>query len=71
MTIHPITLRRNRNDELEIGQVSLLELAERYGTPLYVLCEDTIRHNCHPYRRFLRENYSHAYVLYVAKANYF
>ncbi len=38
--IWPATMRRGSNGELEVGGVSVGELVERYGTPLYVFDQD-------------------------------
>lgn len=59
----------NVDSELYIDGVSAVELAETFGTPLYVVSENKIREN---YRR-LREAFSKRYrgfrILYSAKAN--
>jgi diaminopimelate decarboxylase len=59
----------NVNGELCIDGVSALKLAERFGTPLYVISEKKIREN---YRRLadaFSKNYSKVRILYSAKAN--
>ena len=38
--IWPASMRRGSNGELEVGGVSVGELVERYGTPLYVFDQD-------------------------------
>lgn len=50
--------------ELVLGGLSTRELAERFGTPLYVYCEETIRARA----RELREAAPGTQVLYGAKA---
>ncbi len=49
------------------GQDTTL-LAERYGTPLYLLDEDRVRENCRTYVRSLSENFSDSLPLYASKA---
>lgn len=39
-------LRVNEAGHLEIGGCDTVELAEKYGTPLYVMDETIIRNNC-------------------------
>ncbi len=39
----PETTTRNALGVLEIGEVPVNELADRFGTPLYVFDEDTLR----------------------------
>lgn len=41
--IKPITTKINNNGNIEIGGCDLVELANKYGTPLYVYDEETIR----------------------------
>uniref|UniRef100_UPI00099F022A diaminopimelate decarboxylase n=1 Tax=Peterkaempfera griseoplana TaxID=66896 RepID=UPI00099F022A len=50
--------------ELLVGGVPLSALAERFGTPLYVLDEDEVRRRCRAYRQALPD----AEILYAAKA---
>ena len=42
-------LNINENGHLTIGGCDTVELAKEYGTPLYVLDENTIRNNCKAY----------------------
>ncbi len=49
-----------------------VEIAEKYGTPLYVLDEDKIREKCRAYKRaFARYFDERAIPLYASKANSF
>ncbi|WP_237536225.1 diaminopimelate decarboxylase [Streptomyces sp. SID3343] len=50
--------------DLAVGGVPLGELAERFGTPLYVLDEAHVRQTCRVYRQALPE----AEIAYAAKA---
>lgn len=55
--------------ELTMGGVSLPALAERYGTPLYVMDEEKIRHTCRAYQRAMKRNFGDAFhVSYASKA---
>ncbi|MBI4440082.1 diaminopimelate decarboxylase [Candidatus Woesearchaeota archaeon] len=59
----------NRNGVLYFGGCSVLELAGKYGTPLYVYSESRIREN---YRRLLdayKKRYPQFKVYYAIKAN--
>ena len=48
---------------------SVADLAEEYGTPLYVMDEDRIRANCRTYREAMRGSFgSDALPLYAGKA---
>lgn len=51
-------------DDLAVGGVPLTEIADRFGTPAYVLDEDEVRHRCRAYLRAFPD----ADVCYAAKA---
>jgi diaminopimelate decarboxylase len=69
MTVHvrPITTQKNATD-IFIGGCSLNDLANEYGTPLYVLDEATIRHNCQLFTKTLTKNYPDFTIAYASKA---
>ncbi|MFG2284790.1 diaminopimelate decarboxylase [Streptomyces sp. NPDC048595] len=52
------------HDDVAVGGVPLTELADRFGTPAYVLDEDEVRHRCRAYLR----DFPDADVYYAAKA---
>ncbi len=63
------TLKINKSGHLEIGGADTVELASRFGTPLYVFDEDYIRKMMRIYRRTLDDKYSgNGTVLYASKA---
>ncbi len=64
----PLSTRRNGAGHLAIGDVSLVDLAEQFGTPLYVYDEATIRHQCELYRSAFRDHYPDARIVYAGKA---
>ena len=53
----PLTAAVNQADELLVGGCRLADLANRYGTPLYVLDEATLRASCRAYRQALQRHY--------------
>ncbi|RLI31934.1 diaminopimelate decarboxylase [Candidatus Bathyarchaeota archaeon] len=59
----------NRNGVFYIDGVSSLELAEKYGTPLYVLSEKRIRENYRRLYKALSLNSKKFRIYYSAKAN--
>lgn len=65
--IKPITTKINENGHLEIGGCDLVELAEKYGTPLYVFDEETIRTIANQYKNAFKD-YPNINMLYAAKA---
>lgn len=63
------TLKVNGKGHLEIDGADTVELAEKFGTPLYVLDEQYIRDMCSVYRDTIRQDYDgNGIVLYASKA---
>lgn len=63
------TLKINKAGHLEIGGFDTVELAKRYGTPLYVLDEKHIRDMMGVYRDAINISYNgNGLVLYASKA---
>ncbi len=59
----------NESGVLTIGGMDTVKLAEKYGTPLYVFDEDSIRENCRAYVKSIEDNYGgNGLVLYASKA---
>ena len=56
------------NNELTIGKVKTTELADRFGTPLYIMDEALIRSNCRRYCDSFRCNEGKNRVAYAGKA---
>ncbi|MEV4191886.1 diaminopimelate decarboxylase [Streptomyces toxytricini] len=64
LSVWPASTARTAHGGLAVGGVGLAEVAERFGTPVYVLDEGEVRERCRNYREALPE----ADVLYAAKA---
>lgn len=63
--VKPITYKREGN--ASIGGCDIVELAAKYGTPLYVVDEETLRTACREYKNaFL--NYPNIKMMYASKA---
>lgn len=58
----------NDNGVLTIGGVRVDSLVEKFGTPLYVMDEQTVRNNCRNFKKSLDDNYEKGLVLYASKA---
>ncbi len=59
----------NEKGNLTIGGLDTVELAEKYGTPCYVVDEDKIRENCRAYVRSIEDNYGgNGLAIYASKA---
>ena len=65
----PLTARVNSQDRLEIGGCDVVNLAEQFGSPIYILDEVTLRTACRQYREALKRYYpGESQVLYASKA---
>ncbi|MUK87222.1 diaminopimelate decarboxylase [Ornithinibacillus sp. L9] len=63
---HPFQI--NEKGHLEIGGLDTIELAEKYGTPLYVYDVSMIRENCRAFVQTFQELGVRAQVAYASKA---
>lgn len=63
----PITTTVNAGGNLEIGGCDLVDLAEKYSTPLYVIDEKTVRSICKDYKKAF-EKYPKTHMMYASKA---
>lgn len=66
-SLKPITTKINAQGHLEIGGCDLVELAEKYSTPLYVYDEETIRTIAKEYKEAFKP-YPKVSMLYASKA---
>lgn len=63
------TLKVNKIGHLEIGGMDTVDIAEKFGTPLYVFDEAHIRNMMRVYRETIEREYSgNGLVLYASKA---
>ena len=62
-------IRREESGELLFAGRRVKELAEKYGTPLYLMDEERIRNNCRMYRKAFQEHFpAGSLPLYASKA---
>ncbi|MFF4253464.1 diaminopimelate decarboxylase [Streptomyces sp. NPDC001663] len=64
LSVWPASTTEPHPGDLAVGGVPLTEVADRFGTPVYVLDEAEVRDRCRTYRQTFPE----AEVLYAAKA---
>ncbi|NUT28573.1 MAG: diaminopimelate decarboxylase [Streptomyces sp.] len=64
LSVWPASAVEPREGEVTVGGVPLAEVADRFGTPVYVIDEDEVRERCRTYRHAFPD----AEVLYAAKA---
>jgi len=65
--IKPINTKINKQGNLEIGGCDLVELAQKYETPLYVIDETTLRTICKEYKKAFKD-YEKVNMMYASKA---
>lgn len=65
--LKPLTTKINNSGNIEVGGCDLVELADKYGTPLYVLDEETIRSICRDYKEAFK-SYPKVNMMYASKA---
>ena len=63
----PITAKVNSNGNIEVGGCDLVELADKFGTPLYIIDEKTVRSICNDYKTAF-EKYPKTNIMYASKA---
>jgi diaminopimelate decarboxylase len=64
----PVTAARDDAGRLAIGGIAVTDLADQFGTPLYVYDERTIRQQCRQYREAFQQVYPESRVVYAGKA---
>ncbi len=65
----PLTAQVNKHEHLEIGGCDLVDLVQKFGSPLYILDEETLRTACRQYREAFVQHYpGESQVLYASKA---
>lgn len=65
----PLTARVNSHGCLEIGGCDIATLVQQFGSPLYILDEETLRLACQQYQDALKQYYQgESQVLYASKA---
>lgn len=62
----------NEKGHLVFASADTVEMAKKYGTPLYLVDEDRIRYNCNLYKNAMKKYFGeNSLLLYASKANSF
>ena len=64
----PITSNVNSKGHYEVGGCDCVDLAQEFGTPLYILDETTVRGKCREYRTAFKDKYINCQIIYASKA---
>ena len=67
-SLFPLTAAVNGKGHLTIGSCDSIELAEEFGTPLYVFDELSLRNKCAEFKAEFGQRYSDTTVIYAGKA---
>lgn len=68
-SLTPITAQVNTAGHLQIGGCDVVQLAEQFGTPLYIVDEQTLRQGCQAYREAFERHYpQEVKILFATKA---
>lgn len=64
----PVTTKFNQNNHLEIGGCDVVELTKEFGTPLFIVDEETILAQCCSYKDAFYSRSSNVEIIYASKA---
>jgi diaminopimelate decarboxylase len=68
LTLFPLMTEVNKQGHLVIGGCDVVDLAEEFGTPLYLFDESTLRHECREFKDEFGKHYPDTLVIYASKA---
>src|SRR4030066_1602308 len=68
LSLFPLTKDIDSRGHLHIGGCDCVELAKKFGTPLYVFDEVTLRYKCQEFKSEFTKRYPNTLILYAAKA---
>jgi len=68
LTLFPLTAELNNQGRLLIGGCDVVDLANEFGTPLYLFDESTLRHKCREFRDEFCKYHPDTLVIYASKA---
>jgi diaminopimelate decarboxylase len=68
LSLFPLTKKVDSQGHLLIGGCDCVELSKKFGTPLYVFDEDTLRSRCREFKTEFSRRYSDTIIIYASKA---
>jgi diaminopimelate decarboxylase len=68
LALFPLTTEVSKQGHLLIGGCDIVDLAEEFGTPLYLFDESTIRHRCREFKEDFSKCYPDTLVIFASKA---
>jgi diaminopimelate decarboxylase len=68
LALFPLTAEVSKQGHLVIGGCDVVDLAEEFGTPLYLFDESTLRHKCREFKDEFCKYHPDTLVIYASKA---
>jgi len=68
LSLFPLTKDIDSHGHLYIGGCDCVKLVKKFGTPLYVLDEATLRSKCQEFKTEFTKRYSNTLIIYASKA---
>jgi diaminopimelate decarboxylase len=68
LSLFPLTKDVDSRGHLHIGGCDCVELAKKFGTPLYIFDEATLRSRCQEFKTEFTKRYSNTLIIYASKA---
>jgi len=68
LSLFPLTAKVGSHGHLHIGGCDCVELSKKFGTPLYIFDEATLRSMCREFKAEFTRRYSDTIILYASKA---
>src|SRR4030043_305664 len=66
--LFPLTKDVDSHGHLHIGGCDCVELAKKFGTPLYIFDEVTLRSRCQEFKSEFTRRYANTLIIYASKA---
>jgi diaminopimelate decarboxylase len=68
LALFPLTAEVSKQGHLVIGGCDVVDLAEEFGTPLYLFDESTLRNKCREFKKEFGKYHPDTLVIYASKA---
>lgn len=68
VSLKPDSYRVNEKNHVEIGGIALEDLIKEHGSPLYVMCEESLRSKTQEYEKAFGDHYPNHLCVYASKA---
>lgn len=66
--LKPLSFSRNEKHEISLAGFKLQDLISQYGSPLYLLCQETIQARIQEYKDSFKDHYGDSEIVYASKA---